>query len=174
MPTSLMTRAHFSVASAMRFAVRRRTGQVRDRAIAEVPDVQVWSELFDGDDGEPQAFQDRITGRIANSIGREIFVAAARGGLARNIGPTSFDFLHAGTLHDEQSLARGIKAAETAVAPGPDNARAHCAMGLVHVRAPVGLLNRPGSGCYPPVVAGPRGQTALTTQGEGSTGMHHA
>lgn len=145
---------------------------------------QVWSELFDGDSADLLAFQDRITGRIANSIGREIFVAAARGGLARNIDPNSFDLLmrgiaadnrpqslellrqqeslfaraveldpqhaeaharlaraillqltqvHATTSQDDQLLARGIKAAETAVALAPDNPRAQCAMGLVHV-----------------------------------------
>ena len=145
---------------------------------------QVWSELFDGDDNDLLAFQDRITGRIANAIGREIFVAAAHGGMARNIDPNSFDLLmrgiaadnrpqslevlqqqeslfaraveldprhaeaharlarsillqltqlHAAAAHDDQLLARGAKAAETAVALGPDNPRAHCAMGLVHV-----------------------------------------
>ena len=145
---------------------------------------QVWSELFDGDDNDLLAFQDRITGRIANSIGREIFVAAAQGGMARNIDPNSFDLLMRGIaadnrpqslgvlqqqeslfaraveldprhaeaharlaraillqltqLHavpplDDQLLARGAKAAEAAVALGPDNPRAHCAMGLVHV-----------------------------------------
>jgi adenylate cyclase len=144
----------------------------------------VWSELFDGDDNDLLAFQDRITGRIANSIGREIFVAAADGGRARNINPNSFDLLmrgiaadnrpqsrevleqqeslfaqavqldprhaeaharlaraillqltqiHAAAPHDEQLLARGVEAAETAIALAPDNPRAHCAMGLVHV-----------------------------------------
>lgn len=146
--------------------------------------MQVWSELFDGDDRDLLAYQDRITGRIANSIGREIFVAAARGGMARNIDPNSFELLmrgiaadnrpqsldslrqqemlfaraveldplhpeaharlaraillqltqmHAATPQDEQLLARGVKAAETAMALGQDNARSHCAMGLVHV-----------------------------------------
>lgn len=145
---------------------------------------QVWSELFDGDDNDLLAFQDRITGRIANSIGREIFVAAAHGGMARDIDPNSFDLLmrgiaadnrpqslevlqqqealfaraveldprhaeaharlaralllqltqaHADAPHNEQLLARGVKAAETAVALGPNNPRAHSAMGLVHV-----------------------------------------
>lgn len=145
---------------------------------------QVWSELFDGNVRELLSFQDRITGRIANSVGREIFVAAARGGLARDIDPGAFDLLvrgiaadnrpqslavlqeqetmfaravelaprhaeaharlaraillqltqaHAAMPDNERLLARGIKAAETAVALGGDNPRAHCAMGLVHV-----------------------------------------
>lgn len=167
-------------------SLQRVRGQVRINAhlVDGSSGMQVWSELFDGDDRDLLAFQDRITGRIANSIGREIFVAAARGGLARNIDPNSFDLLmrgiaadnkpqslqilqlqetlfaqaveldprhaeaharlaraillqltqvHAPTPHDEQLLTRGVKAAETAVALGPDNPRAHCAMGLVHV-----------------------------------------
>jgi adenylate cyclase len=167
-------------------SLQRVSGQVRINAhlVDGSSGRQVWSELFDGDDGDLLAFQDRITGRIANSIGREIFVAAARGGLARNIDPNSFDLLmrgiaadnrpqsleilqlqeslffqaveldprhaeaqarlaraillqltqvHAPTPHDEQMLARGVKAAEAAVALGPDNPRAHCAMGLVQV-----------------------------------------
>lgn len=144
----------------------------------------VWSELFDGDARDLLSFQDRITGRIANSIGREIFVAAARGGVARNVDTNSFELLmrgiaadnrpqslevlqqqeslfaqaveldprhaeaharlarslllqltqvHAASHRDEQLVARGVKAAEAAVALSPENPRAHCAMGLVHV-----------------------------------------
>lgn len=167
-------------------SLQRAAGQVRINAhlIEGRTGLQVWSELFDGDDGDLLAFQDRITGRIANSIGREIFVAAARGGLARNIDPNSFDLLmrgiaadnrpqslaalqqqeslfaraveldprhaeaharlarsillqltqlHAALPHDAQLRARGVKAAETAVALCQDNPRAQCAMGLVHV-----------------------------------------
>jgi TolB-like protein/Flp pilus assembly protein TadD len=146
--------------------------------------AQIWSELFDGDDSDLLALQDRITGRIANSIGREIFVAAARDGEARNIDPKSSDLFmrgiaadnkpqsleclreqealfaqaaeldpkhsdalarlaraillqatqgHAPSLHKGDMLARGIRAAEKALALDPGNARAHCAMGLVHV-----------------------------------------
>ena len=145
--------------------------------------LQVWSELFDGDDSDLLALQDRITGRIANSIGREIFVAAARDGEARNIDPKSFDLVmrgiaadrpqsleslqeqerlfaraaeldpdhsdaharlaraillqatqvHATSPHNEDTLRRGVRAAERAVALDPGNARAHFAMGLVHV-----------------------------------------
>jgi adenylate cyclase len=146
--------------------------------------LQIWSERFDGDAADLLALQDRITGRIANSIGREIFVAAARDGEARNIDPKSFDLfmrgiaadnqpqsleclreqedlfaravqldpnnsdalarlaraillqatqLHAPSPPSESVLARGVGAAERAVAIDPGNARAHYAMGLVHV-----------------------------------------
>jgi tetratricopeptide (TPR) repeat protein len=128
--------------------------------------------------------QDRITGRIANSIGREIFVAAAREGEARNIDPQSNDFVMRGIAVDnrpqsreclqeqehlfaraaqldpknsdalarlarailiqvtqvhvpaqnkQDMLRRGADAAERAIALDPGNARAHLAMGLVHL-----------------------------------------
>jgi TolB-like protein/Flp pilus assembly protein TadD len=64
--------------------------------------LQIWSELFDGDDSDLSALQDRITGRIANSIGREIFVAAARDGEARNIDPKSRDFFMRGIAADNR------------------------------------------------------------------------
>jgi len=146
--------------------------------------VHIWSDLFDGDTTDLLALQDRITGRIANSIGREIFVAAARDGEARNIDPKANDLfmrgivadnkpqsleclreqetlfaraveldpkhgdawarlsraivlqatqIHAPSFDKEDSLARGADAAERAMAVDPGNARAHYAMGLVHV-----------------------------------------
>jgi TolB-like protein/Flp pilus assembly protein TadD len=146
--------------------------------------LQIWSDLFDGDATDLLALQDRITGRIANSIGREIFVAAARDGEVRNIDPKASDLFmrgiaadnrpqsleclqeqevlfgravqldpkhsdalarlsraiviqvtqnHAPTPHTEDMLKRGVGAAEKALALDPGNARAHYAMGLVHV-----------------------------------------
>jgi len=164
----------------------QRIGQTL-RVTAQLADgqtgVQIWSELFDGDDTDLLALQDRITGRIANSLGREIFVAGARDGDERAIAPRSVDLLMRGIaadnrpqslaslreqerlfaraaaldpdnadalarlsraillqvtqVHapaiDEALLARGIAAAERAVALAPGNARAHFAMGVVHV-----------------------------------------
>jgi TolB-like protein/Flp pilus assembly protein TadD len=146
--------------------------------------LQAWSERFDADDSDPLALHDRITGRIANAIGREIFVAAAKDGAWRRIDPKCFDFVmrgiaadnrpqslqslqdqealfaqavnldpgyadaharlaraillqltqvHAATPDGEAMLARGVHAAETALALDPANPRAHCSMGLVHV-----------------------------------------
>ena len=68
--------------------------------------VQIWSETFDGDSSDLFALQDRITGRIAISIGREIFAAAARDGEARNIDPKSSDLVMRGIAADNtpQSL----------------------------------------------------------------------
>ena len=46
--------------------------------------MQIWSEIFeDGDAADLFSLQDLITGHIANSIGREIIVAAARDGESR-------------------------------------------------------------------------------------------
>lgn len=161
-----------------------RTVRVNVQLVDGQSGLQVWSELFDGDDSDLLSLQDRITGRIANSIGREIFVAAARDGEARNIEPQSCDLvmrgiaadnrpqsleflreqeglfaraaeldpkhsdalarlaraillqatqLHAPSPQEENTLTRGVSAAERAVALDPGNARAHHAMGLVHV-----------------------------------------
>ena len=62
--------------------------------------LQIWSEIFDGDSSDLFALQDRITGHIANSIGREIFVAVARDGVARNIDPKSWDLVMRGIAED--------------------------------------------------------------------------
>ena len=54
---------------------------------------QVWAETFDGDRSDLFALQDQITSRIANSIGREIVVAAARESEARRTDPKAGDLL---------------------------------------------------------------------------------
>ena len=54
---------------------------------------QLWAETFDGDRSDLFALQDRITSRIANSIGREIVVAAARESEARKTDPQASDLL---------------------------------------------------------------------------------
>ena len=54
---------------------------------------QLWAETFDGDRSDLFALQDRITSRIANSIGREIVVSAARESEARKTDPKAGDLL---------------------------------------------------------------------------------
>jgi TolB-like protein/class 3 adenylate cyclase len=54
---------------------------------------QLWAETFDGDRSDLFALQDRITSRIANSIGREIVVAAARESESRKTDPKASDLL---------------------------------------------------------------------------------
>ncbi len=54
---------------------------------------QLWAETFDGDRSDLFALQDRITSRIANSIGREIVVSAARESEARKTDPQAGDLL---------------------------------------------------------------------------------
>ena len=63
--------------------------------------VQIWSEIFDGDISDLFDLQDQITGRIANSIGRQVFVAAARDE-ARGIGSRSWDLVMRGIAADSR------------------------------------------------------------------------
>jgi adenylate cyclase len=79
-----------------------RTVRINAQLIDGRSGVQIWSETFDGDSGDPFALQDRITGRIAISIGREIFVAAARDGEMRNIDPRSWDLVMRGIAADNK------------------------------------------------------------------------
>ena len=160
-----------------------RTVRINAQLVEGASGVQLWSERFDGDAADLLGLQDRITGRIANSLGRAIFVAAARDGTARSTDPGCADLVmrgiaadtrpqsldvlreqealfaravaldpdhaeaqarlaraillqatqvHAGAA-EEAMLARGVAAAERAVALDPGNAWAHCAVGLVHV-----------------------------------------
>jgi adenylate cyclase len=75
-------------------------GGEKIRINAQLADVssggQLWAETFDGDRSDLFVLQDRITSRIANSIGREIVVAAARESEARKTDPKASDLmLHA-------------------------------------------------------------------------------
>ena len=54
---------------------------------------QLWSDRFDGDATDLFALQDQITGRIANSIGRQIIFAAARDAEKRKTNPRAADLL---------------------------------------------------------------------------------
>jgi adenylate cyclase len=66
----------------------------------------LWSELFDGDTTDLFGLQDQITGRIANSIDREITVAALRDIKARRMTPDAMDALMRGIAasYEPQSL----------------------------------------------------------------------
>src|SRR5882757_8786054 len=79
-----------------------RTVRINAQLIDGRSGVQIWSEIFDGDSADPFALQDRITGRIAISTGREIFVAAARDGEMRNIDPRSWDLVMRGIAADSK------------------------------------------------------------------------
>jgi TolB-like protein/Tfp pilus assembly protein PilF len=158
------------------------------RIIAQLIDgrraEQVWSERFDGNGSDLFTLQDQITARIVNSIGREIFVAAARERDARRIDqdpnalvirgivadnePQSLQSLqqqehlfgqavlldpnngealarmaraillqgtqnHVPAESKDDRLRRGAEAAEKAVAVSRTNARAHLAVGLLHM-----------------------------------------
>ena len=78
---------------------------------------QLWAETFDGDRSDLFALQDRITSRIANSIGREIVVAAARESESRKTDPQASDLLlralalriKAGTLENLQQQEKLLR-----------------------------------------------------------------
>ena len=96
--------AELNVRYALSGSVQRMIGKVRFNAqlIDGRTGIQVWSELFDGDAADLFGLQDRITGRIANALGREIFVAAARDGFARNVDASSLDLLMRGIAADNK------------------------------------------------------------------------
>ena len=64
--------------------------------------AQIWSERIDGESTDLLDLQDRITGRIANSLGREIFNAAARDGEAHEMDAKAFDLLLRGIAADSR------------------------------------------------------------------------
>ncbi len=55
--------------------------------------AQLWSESFDGTQGELFALQEMVTARIGNSIGREMVVVAARDSEARKSDPRATDLM---------------------------------------------------------------------------------
>jgi len=171
---------------ALKVSVQRNGKNVRINAqlIDGRTAAQIWSERFDGNASDLFALQDQITGRIVNSIGREIFVAAARDREARKINQDPNDLVIRGIVADnepqclqslqqqeqffgqavlldpnngdararmaraillqgtqnhvsaqskEDRLRLGAEAAEKAVAVNRNNARAHLAMGLLHM-----------------------------------------
>jgi len=83
-------------------SVQRAAAQVRINAqlIQGATGAQIWSEIFDGDSADIFALQDRITGTIANSTGREISAALARDGEVRNTNPKSWDFVMRGIAEE--------------------------------------------------------------------------
>jgi adenylate cyclase len=54
--------------------------------------AQLWSDRFDGDQADLFEMQDQITSRIANSIGREMVLVAARDAEKRRIDPHAADY----------------------------------------------------------------------------------
>jgi hypothetical protein len=58
--------------------------------------AQAWADRFDGGNSDLLVLQDQIADRIANSVGREIFVAAVRDRETRRVNPKAFDILMRG------------------------------------------------------------------------------
>jgi TolB-like protein/tetratricopeptide (TPR) repeat protein len=55
--------------------------------------AQLWSEVFEGDPSDLFALQDQVTGRIGNSIGREMVIVAARESETRQSSPKVADLM---------------------------------------------------------------------------------
>jgi TolB-like protein/class 3 adenylate cyclase len=102
---------------------------------------QLWAETFDGDRSDLFALQDQITSRIANSIGREIVVLAARESEARKTDPQASDLLLRGValttktqtlenLQQQEKLFRAVLALD----PNSVDAMARLATCLVNQR----------------------------------------
>ncbi len=56
-------------------------------------DAQLWSESFDGSQGDLFALQEMVTARIGNSIGREMVIVVARDSLTRKSEPNVADLM---------------------------------------------------------------------------------
>lgn len=56
-------------------------------------EAQLWSEAFDGDTSDLFALQDKVTSLMANSIGRELIIRAARESERRTASPTIGDLI---------------------------------------------------------------------------------
>ncbi len=91
-------------------SVQRGGNKVRMNAQLVEPGsgAQLWSDRFDGDAMDLFALQDQITGRIANSIGRQIVVMAARDAEKRKTNPQAADLLVRGI-----ALAQKLEALES-------------------------------------------------------------
>lgn len=115
----------------LRGTLQKAVGKLRINAqlVEAATAVQLWSDRFDGDESDLFVLQDRITARIANSIGRQIAVALALEAEARTSNPAAADFLIRGiaisnkpqsveTLREQETLFRSVLALE------PQNAEA--------------------------------------------------
>jgi adenylate cyclase len=91
--------------------------------------AQLWSESFDGESTNLFALQDQVTRRIANSIGRQIVVIAARDSASRRASARTTDLMlraiAIGTQPRSLENARKMEALfRQVLAAEPDNANA--------------------------------------------------
>lgn len=72
-------------------------GGTKIRINAQLADAtsnaQLWSEIFEGDQSDLFALQDRVTTLVANSIGREMVIVAARESESRKSSPKVADLM---------------------------------------------------------------------------------
>jgi adenylate cyclase len=81
----------------VRFALQGGVQRSGDKINAQLADTtsnaQLWSESFDGSQGNLFALQESVTARIGNSIGREMVIVAARDSEARKSTPAVADLM---------------------------------------------------------------------------------
>ena len=111
---------------------------------------QLWAETFDGDSSDLFALQDRITSRIANSIGREIVVAAARESEARKTDPQAGDLLLRAVAltiktRDSGNPATTGKTLSRDFSAGPQQRRCHGAPGNLPDEPKTSIYQRAGA-----------------------------
>ena len=94
-PTAQQVGTELGVRYVLQGSVQRSGEKVRINALlADARSgIQLWADTFDGDQSDLFALQDQITARIANSIGREIVVAAVRESQTRKVEANAVDFL---------------------------------------------------------------------------------
>ena len=120
----------------VRFCVRgsvQRSGKkvrINAQLVDSVSGLQVWSERFDGHSSDLFALQDQITGRIANSVGREINHFAAGDAEMRKANPDATDLLMRGiAIADWPQSLGNLRQQELlfgqAVQLDPGNSEAH-------------------------------------------------
>jgi TolB-like protein/class 3 adenylate cyclase/cytochrome c-type biogenesis protein CcmH/NrfG len=100
-----------------------------------VSNAQLWSESFDGDQADLFALQDKVTSRIANSIGHEMVIAAARNSETRKSEPQVADLLlRASALNLRPQTLKTFLEIETcyrdALQMEPDNTTAMAGLSL--------------------------------------------
>ena len=112
--------------------------------------AQLWSDRFDGDAMDLFALQDQITGRIANSIGRQIVVMVARDAEKRKADPQAADLLVRGiALADKPNSLENLLEQEVlfrqalALDPNNSDAWARLARAIVLQRLTFGIALLP-------------------------------
>jgi TolB-like protein/DNA-binding winged helix-turn-helix (wHTH) protein/tetratricopeptide (TPR) repeat protein len=110
-------------------SVGRSLGRIRFHAQLDdtASGAQLWSDIFEGDESDLFALEDRVTARIVNSIDRAMFISAARDSETRKNDPKVADLLLRAwalkmTSESEEKWRKQEELYRQALAIDPDNA----------------------------------------------------